>query len=184
MQNPSTTVTAVIAIVAALVGGVVTGLFTWFALWREHVHDRKTYLDRRSHEASSKILELLTTYDRTISETLMKPTISPEVIDAGNDFTERLATQSIAVQDTELRVRLQRHMQVSSAVLGRIGGKGAPLSTPGIEELNALQKHYILVSRSIAAHINREAPLPSYSHFDVTSRAELLAWSASAEVHP
>jgi hypothetical protein len=184
MQNPSTTVTATIAIVAALVGGLVTGLFTWLAMWREHLHDRKTYLERRSHDAASNILEQLTNYDRAIANTLLKPTLDVEVIDAGNDFAERLALRSIAVQDAELRLRLQRHMQLSSAVFGRIGGKGAPLDAAKLKELVALQHHFILVSRTIAAHVNGEMPLPNYPHFDVTSRAELLAWAASAELHP
>jgi len=184
MQNPSTTETAFIAIGAALVGGIVTGLFTWLAMWREHVHDRKVYLERRSHVASSKILEQVTKYDRTITNTLLKPTLDREVIDACNDFSEQLALQSIEVQDAQLRLRLQRHMQVSAAVFGRIGGKGAPLDEAKLQELVALQNHYILVSRSIAAHVNGESPLPEYSLFDVASRAELLAWAATAEGHP
>jgi len=184
MHNPSTTTTATIAIVGALVGGVVTGLFTWLAIWREHIHDRKTYLERRSHVAASKILKQLTTSDRAIANTLVKPALDPEVIDAGNDFTEQLALRSIEVQDAELRLRLQRHMQISSAVFGRIGGIGAPLDAAKLEELVALQRHFVLVARTIAAHVNGETPLPDYSHFDVTSQGDLLAWSTTAELHP
>jgi hypothetical protein len=182
MHDPSTWITAAIAIGGALVGGLVTGLFTWLAIWREHVHDREVYVERRSYQAVTLILEKLTAFDRAVSLTMKKPTFNEDVIDAGNDFAESLALRSIALQDDELRRRLRRHSQLASIIFDRIGKGGARLDEANVVDLNALRSHYIAVARATAAHVNGQSTLPEYADFDLMSRSQLLDWSENAEV--
>ena len=183
MGNPSTSVTAAIAILSAIAGGLVTGLFTLLGLWREHAHVQRIDQIRRSRDASKRVLDSNVALDRAITGTLLKPTLEVRVIIASNEFAQTLAIESIDIQSDALRDRLQAHMRLANAILGRIGGSGAPLDAAADLELNALQVHALMVNRSIAAHVNRQ-PLPPYASFDITNSNELLDWASTAEQPP
>jgi hypothetical protein len=180
VSDPSNVTTAIIAAGSAVVGGVASGIFTLIALGVQHRHELEVDLQRHSRDAAKRLLQSNVAFDKAIAETSAQRMLTPEAIERFNQFAETLAIESVELRDPEVRNRLEIHMRLSNQMLGVIQMKRQSFDGIGLQLLETLRSHGIVMNRTLTAHVRQEE-LPPYQRFNVGSVKEILDWGAQAE---
>ena len=180
-SNPSDLATAVTAIASALVGGLVTGLFTLWALRRQHTHELKMLVQQRSYEAASFLLGSILALDRAVADLMGSPPHGEAMQDRYNDFARDLAAKGLELVDDELRHRLEIHMLFGYQLISTILARNQGLDKTALRLLGAFRSHSIAMCRALTAHIRQANSLPDYQGFDIKDVQSILDWGDQAE---
>jgi hypothetical protein len=180
-SNPSDWTTALIAVGAALVGGLTSGFFTLRGLRRQHRHELDMQIRQRSHDAARALIASILAFDRAVADWMSQPFHGGPAQDRYNDFARDLAAEGFELLDDELRTRLDIHMRLCHQVLGVIAARHQAPDATGMRLLGVLRSHCIAMCRALTSHIRGERSLPPYQPFDASSVQAVLAWGDQAE---